>query len=128
MPPFPLFAGGQKARVALARAAYSQADVQLLDDPLSAVDPRVGRILFDKCIGPQGVMAGSTRVLVTHQRQYLPRCDRVAVLRGGRLVALGTWEELAPLQLPELVAGEVLGWSDGLGQTSVLSSICLTCS
>jgi ATP-binding cassette subfamily C (CFTR/MRP) protein 4 len=51
-------------------------------------------------------MAGTTRVLVTHQRQYLPRCDRVAVLRGGRLVALGTWEQLAPLQLPELVAGE----------------------
>jgi len=40
--------GGQKARVALARAAYSGADVMLLDDPLSAVDPRVGRILFDK--------------------------------------------------------------------------------
>lgn len=44
----PTRAGGQKARVALARAAYSGADVLLLDDPLSAVDPRVGRILFDK--------------------------------------------------------------------------------
>jgi ATP-binding cassette subfamily C (CFTR/MRP) protein 4 len=51
-------AGGQKARVALARAAYAAALVQLLDDPLSAVDPRVGRILFDKCIGHQGIMAG----------------------------------------------------------------------
>jgi ABC-type multidrug transport system fused ATPase/permease subunit len=40
--------GGQKARVALARAAYSGAAIQLLDDPLSAVDPRVGRTLFDK--------------------------------------------------------------------------------
>ena len=43
-------AGGQKARVALARAAYSRADINLLDDPLSAVDPRVGRILFDKSV------------------------------------------------------------------------------
>ena len=42
--------GGQKARVALARAAFSRADIHLLDDPLSAVDPRVGRILFDKCV------------------------------------------------------------------------------
>ena len=53
-----LSAGGQKARLALARAAYSQAEVQLLDDPLSAVDPRVGRILFAQCIGPGGVMSG----------------------------------------------------------------------
>jgi ABC-type sulfate/molybdate transport systems ATPase subunit len=101
-----LIPGGQKARVALARAAYSRANIQLLDDPLSAVDPRVGRTLFDKCIGPSGLMQGSTRVLVTHQRQYLPRCDRVAVLRGGELVALGTWQDLMELQLPELVAGE----------------------
>lgn len=50
--------GGQKARLALARAAYSRASIQLLDDPLSAVDPAVGRVLFDKCIGPQGVMQG----------------------------------------------------------------------
>ena len=49
-------AGGQKARLALARAAYSRVDIQLLDDPLSAVDPRVGRILFDKCLGPNGIM------------------------------------------------------------------------
>jgi ATP-binding cassette subfamily C (CFTR/MRP) protein 4 len=44
--------------VALARAAYAAASVQLLDDPLSAVDPRMGRILFDKCIGHQGILAG----------------------------------------------------------------------
>lgn len=48
--------GGQKARLALARAAYSRAEIQLLDDPLSAVDPRVGRILFNRCLGPDGIM------------------------------------------------------------------------
>ncbi|KAL6765994.1 hypothetical protein V8C86DRAFT_2453065 [Haematococcus lacustris] len=48
--------GGQKARVALARAAYSQPDVALLDDPLSAVDPRVARLLFSDCLGPGGIM------------------------------------------------------------------------
>ena len=45
-----LTAGGQKARIALARACYSRASVMLLDDPLSAVDARVGRVLFDQCI------------------------------------------------------------------------------
>jgi len=52
-------AGGQKARLALARTAYSQAEVQLLDDPLSAVDPRVGRVLFDQCISNTGLLAGA---------------------------------------------------------------------
>ncbi len=40
--------GGQRARVSLARAVYSDADVYLFDDPLSAVDPAVGRHLFEK--------------------------------------------------------------------------------
>lgn len=51
--------GGQKARLALARAAYSGAACILLDDPLSAVDPHVGKILFEQCIGPRGVMKGA---------------------------------------------------------------------
>lgn len=55
-----MYAGGQKARLALARAAYAEPDVVLLDDPLSAVDPRVGRVLFDECIGPSGLLAGAS--------------------------------------------------------------------
>lgn len=42
--------------MSLARAAYSQADIYLLDDPLSAVDSHVGKHLFDKVIGPNGVL------------------------------------------------------------------------
>ena len=51
--------GGQKARLALARAAYSGAALQLLDDPLSAVDPGVGRTLFTRCIGPGSLLEGA---------------------------------------------------------------------
>jgi ABC-type multidrug transport system fused ATPase/permease subunit len=120
--------GGQKARVALARAAYSRPDVALLDDPLSAVDAGVGRALFDRCIAGDGraaqgdtledaaPFARCTRVLVTHQRQYLPRCDRVVVLRGGQVAAVGTWEELSRRDdLPELAQGalEALHLDDG---------------
>lgn len=54
--------GGQRHRVALARACYSDADVYLLDDPLSAVDAHVGRHLFDKCIS--GLLGQKSRILV----------------------------------------------------------------
>ena len=46
--------GGQKQRVSLARACYSNADIYLFDDPLSAVDPKVGKHIFDNVIGPNG--------------------------------------------------------------------------
>eukprot|EP00210_Caulerpa_lentillifera_P001049 g1012.t1 len=88
--------GGQKARIALARAAYCKADINLLDDPLSAVDPNVGRILFERCIsGVDGLMKNSTRLLVTHQKQFLPDCNRIILMNNGEIECIGTWNELA---------------------------------
>jgi len=84
--------GGQKHRVALARAVYAQADVYLLDDPLSAVDAHVGSHLFDKCIN--GVLSGRTRVLVTHQLQFLAGADRILIVKGGCIAGYGTYDEL----------------------------------
>lgn len=55
--------GGQKQRVSLARATYSQADIYLLDDPLSAVDSHVGKHLFEKVIGPKGILKGKVCAL-----------------------------------------------------------------
>jgi ABC-type multidrug transport system fused ATPase/permease subunit len=85
--------GGQRHRVALARAAYADADVYLLDDPLSAVDAHVGRHLFDACV--LGLLRSKTRVLATHQLQYLPAADEVLVMREGRVAERGTHAELA---------------------------------
>ena len=48
--------GGQKQRVSLARAIYNQNDIYIFDDPLSAVDAHVGKHLFDKVIGPVGMI------------------------------------------------------------------------
>ena len=48
--------GGQKQRVSLARAVYQDSDIYLLDDPLSAVDSHVGKHIFDKVLGPEGIL------------------------------------------------------------------------
>uniref|UniRef100_A0A674PFE0 Cystic fibrosis transmembrane conductance regulator n=1 Tax=Takifugu rubripes TaxID=31033 RepID=A0A674PFE0_TAKRU len=84
--------GGQKARVNLARAVYRDADIYLLDDPLSAVDAEVGRHLFEECIC--GVLKNKRRILVTHQLQYLKAADQILVLMEGHMVAKGTYAEL----------------------------------
>ncbi|XP_013195380.2 ATP-binding cassette sub-family C member 4 isoform X2 [Amyelois transitella] len=85
--------GGQRARINLARAVYRESDVYLLDDPLSAVDPNVGRQLFEGCIN--GYLRGRTRVLVTHQIHFLKAADHIIVLNEGRVENMGTFDELA---------------------------------
>ena len=84
--------GGQKARVGLARAVYSDADIYLLDDPLSAVDTKVGRRLFEGCI--RGHLSGRVRLLVTHQLQYLKDVDVVVVMENGSITYQGVYDAL----------------------------------
>ena len=84
--------GGQKARINLARAVYRQADIYLLDDPLSAVDAHVGRHLFDNCI--KLFLKNKIVILVTHQLQYLPTADQILILDHGVIQGVGTYESL----------------------------------
>ncbi|KAI8820557.1 P-loop containing nucleoside triphosphate hydrolase protein [Fimicolochytrium jonesii] len=84
--------GGQKARVALARAGYADADIILLDDPLGSLDPVVSRDVFAKCI--QGVLAGKTRILVTHQLHLLQHADHIIVLKENSIAEQGTYTDL----------------------------------
>ncbi|KAM8852537.1 ATP-binding cassette sub-family C member 2 isoform 1-T1 [Synchiropus picturatus] len=86
--------GGQKQRVSLARATYSQADIYLLDDPLSAVDSHVGKHLFDNVIGPNGILKDKTRILVTHGVSFLPFVDEIVVLVDGLVSETGSYKEL----------------------------------
>eukprot|EP00210_Caulerpa_lentillifera_P002714 g2594.t1 len=84
--------GGQKHRVALARACYSNGEIYLLDDPLSAVDSHVGRHLFEYCI--QGLLRGKTRILVSHQLQFIPQADFIVVMKLGKIDKVGTYDQL----------------------------------
>lgn len=86
--------GGQKQRISMARAVYSDADIYLLDDPLSAVDSHVGKHIFDKVIGPHGLLGNKTRVLVTHGITFLPQTDNIYVMKDGTFSENGTYEEL----------------------------------
>ncbi|XP_053403768.1 ATP-binding cassette sub-family C member 5-like [Mercenaria mercenaria] len=84
--------GGQKQRISLARAVYSNKDIYLLDDPLSAVDIHIGSHIFSECILKQ--LKGKTVLFVTHQLQYLSNCDQVIFMRDGMITDTGTHSEL----------------------------------
>ncbi|XP_072021809.1 ATP-binding cassette sub-family C member 5-like [Amphiura filiformis] len=86
--------GGQKQRVSMARALYSNADVYLLDDPLSAVDTHVGQHIFRHCIKDALQGNGKSVVFVTHQLQYLTDCDYVVLMRDGRIAEEGKHNDL----------------------------------
>ena len=77
--------GGQKARVGLARALYSDADIYLLDDPLAAVDRVVAKQIYERCLGTSGLLKDKTRLLVTHQTRFLSKTDQLVFLSHGRI-------------------------------------------
>ncbi|KAJ6660858.1 hypothetical protein lerEdw1_017015, partial [Lerista edwardsae] len=83
--------GGQKARVNLARAVYQDADIYLLDDPLSAVDAEVSKHLFEKCICQ--ALHKKVCILVTHQLQYLRAASQILILKEGKVVGKGTYSD-----------------------------------
>ncbi|MFF4698566.1 ABC transporter ATP-binding protein [Streptomyces chattanoogensis] len=101
--------GGQRQRIALARAILTDPRLLVLDDATSAVDARVEHEIHEAL---RGVMEGRTTLLIAHRASTLALADRVAVLDGGRLVDIGTQEELelrCPLYRRLLTDPEELG-------------------
>jgi len=79
----------------LARAVYSDSEIYILDDPLSAVDAHVGRHIFDKVISTTtGMLKNKTRILVTHGLTNLAQMDRIIHLENGEICEIGTFSEL----------------------------------
>ncbi|KAJ3199320.1 Multidrug resistance-associated protein 1 [Entophlyctis luteolus] len=86
--------GGQRQRISLARAIYSGADVFIFDDPLSALDAHVGKHIFNHVIQDNGILAGKTRILVTHGIQHLLGLKRILVVGDGTIIEEGSYSEL----------------------------------
>jgi ATP-binding cassette subfamily C (CFTR/MRP) protein 1 len=84
--------GGQKQRMNIARAIYFDADIVLMDDPLSAVDAHVGKHIMDNAIC--GLLKDKCRILATHQLHVLNRCDRIIWVEEGRVQAMDTFDAL----------------------------------
>ncbi|XP_067011704.2 probable multidrug resistance-associated protein lethal(2)03659 [Anabrus simplex] len=108
--------GGQKARISLARAVYNDADIYLLDDPLSAVDVHVGKHLLEECFNDY--LLGKTRILVTHQLQFLSEADHIVILNNGKVEMQGSFQELSSkINYAQLISDDdaesVGGSSDG---------------
>ncbi|XP_029594394.1 multidrug resistance-associated protein 7 [Salmo trutta] len=87
--------GGQKARLALARAVYMEKDIFLLDDPLAAVDSDVAHHLMERCI--MGILRSKTRILCTHRIEFVDKADVVILMDNGTIIKTGTPEEVLPL-------------------------------
>lgn len=79
--------GGQRARVSLARAVYSDKDIIILDDPLSALDAQVGEKIMKNLIC--GCLRGKTRILITHAVHFLEYCDRIIHMKDGTFAWAG---------------------------------------
>lgn len=94
--------GGQKARVNLARAIYKQADIYLLDDPLSAVDTHVGKHIFHECV--RRYLQDKICILVTHQLQYLKNVQNLVVMNQARVEIQGTFAELRKMKIESLIS------------------------
>ena len=86
--------GGQKARISLARAIYSDADIYLLDDPLSAVDAHVGKTLWNEAIIGYLIGKGCTVLIASHQTHFFADADRVMQIIDGEIVHFGVLEEI----------------------------------
>jgi ABC-type multidrug transport system fused ATPase/permease subunit len=85
--------GGQKARVGLARAVYSDADIYLLDDPLSAVDAHVGKHLFEECILKLKEM-NKCIIFVTNALHFVKHSTKIYVLKDGHVAESGNYVQL----------------------------------
>ena len=97
--------GGQKIRLSIARAMYSDRDVYLFDDPISALDIHVGKYVMEE--GIIGYLKGKTRVVATHALAYLPLFDYIYVMDQGEIVEEGTYEEIIETTVYKDLAGSI---------------------
>ena len=97
--------GGQKARLTLARALYSDSDIYLLDDPLSAVDAKVGRKMLEKLC--EYLVGRKTVILVTHQTHFLEGCDQIILIEDGEATSIINGKGIESIMIDEKMESEM---------------------
>ncbi|HSZ82432.1 MAG TPA: ATP-binding cassette domain-containing protein [Polyangia bacterium] len=96
------YSGGMRRRIEIARVLLHEPDLLLLDEPGRGVDPDALRRIWDE-LAARKVARGMSIIVTTHQPEEAERCDRIALLDGGRVTATGT-----PDELRARVAGDVV--------------------
>ena len=114
-----VLSGGQRARVSMARALYSDADIYLLDDPLSCVDAQVGNHIFENYVRTE--LSDRLCFFVTHQPCYMNYADHIIVMNEGSIAWDGSYTDLIN-KGPNGIAGleNVLKNEDGASYDSVI--------
>lgn len=93
--------GGQKARISIARAVYSQKDIVLMDDPFSALDAHVKKNIFEEVCLQE--LKHKTRIIVTHAIDFLDRVDRIIVMDKGSIIHQGHFNDLKDLEYFKII-------------------------
>jgi ABC-type transport system involved in cytochrome bd biosynthesis fused ATPase/permease subunit len=86
--------GGESQRLAVARSLYHDPEFLILDEPTSALDPVLSKRLLTQLVSPD---FKKTVVVVTHDWEALPVFNKIAVLDKGRLIGVGSYDELEPV-------------------------------
>ena len=84
--------GGQRARINIARALYSNKDIYIFDDPISALDANVGKNIVKNCI--LNYLEDKTRILITHALQHVYYADKIYYMKKGKIVWEGDYKSL----------------------------------
>lgn len=106
--------GGQKARIALARAVYSEADVYFIDDVLSAVDNHVGKKLLSELFSERGLLAGKTVLFATNNQLIRAHADRSYYLDNGKIVEDGLANGLSATKHLTSQSRSSIGYSENI--------------
>ena len=108
--------GGQRRRVEIAKALLHDPEVLLLDEPSTGLDPGARRDLWERLTALRD-RDGTTALVTTHFIDEAERCERVAVLDQGRIVALGT-----PAELRATIGGDLVRVAGGEGEPQALAT------
>lgn len=96
--------GGQKARVTLARSVYADSEIVLLDDPVSALDAKVGKAVFNEVI--RGICKEKTTIMATHAVDFFELADKIILLDNGEIEAFGPLSEIRDNKIMKVIMSE----------------------